>query len=85
MLESADMTVIRQVYAAQVQFGGTPFLPARKWWKRAKALAERGLLKAGNLNIVPREEGCDGYTVTESGIDAYNAQIRAASTSRSTK
>jgi hypothetical protein len=74
LLTKTDARIIRWVAIAFEQFG-VPFLLSPRYWKRAKALADRGLLKAGDCKIVPAEEGCDGYLPTQAGIDAYNAQL----------
>jgi hypothetical protein len=76
-LSKADMLIIRQVYFAFARYG-IPFLPAPKWCYRAKALADRRLLKAHPLNPMP-DTGKDsdwarfGFTPTRRGVLAYNA------------
>lgn len=75
-VEKADMKLIRDTYAMTAEFQ-MPFLPGPKQWKRAAALAERGLLKCHELKIFPPTPGCDGYSVTQAGIDAYNAALRS--------
>lgn len=76
-LSKGDRLIIRQVYHAYAEFG-MPFLLSPKWWKRADALAKRGLLKAAGLKIMPPSPGCDGYLPTDAGIDAYNAALGEA-------
>lgn len=75
-LQKADMKLIRETYAMTAEFQ-MPFLPGPKQWNRAAALAERGLLKCHELKIFPPTPGCDGYSVTQAGIDAYNAALRS--------
>jgi len=84
-LHAADRSILLQVYrynvAAVEQWGmppGTPFLPAPTRQKRAKALAAVGLLKPGKTDLQPNPEGWDSYTITQEGIDAYNAAMRTA-------
>ena len=75
-LEKPDLRIIRTVYAANAEFG-MPYLPAPRQWKRAAVLAKNGMLKAARMKVWPPSEGCDGYTVTQAGIDAYNAVMRS--------
>lgn len=75
-LEKADMKLIRDTYAMTAEFQ-MPFLPGPKQWERAAGLAERGLLKCHDLKIFPPTPGCDGYSVTQAGIDAYNDALRS--------
>lgn len=78
-LTKADMLIIRQVHSAFEAYG-IPFLPAPKWAKRAKALADRGLLTAHDSGAVPASEWClHSFTPTQAGIAAYNAQVSGAS------
>lgn len=79
-LQRMDLLLIREVYVANDEFRNDdgvsiPYLPRPAQFKRAAKLASAGLLKAHDLKIMPSQEGMDGYTVTEAGIDAYNAAL----------
>jgi len=75
-LEQPDLKVILAVYRANATFGiDLPFLVSPRQQKRARALAARGLLKAGSVRMAPNPEGFDGYMVTQAGIDAYNSAL----------
>lgn len=72
-MDSVDMRVFRQIHSAQAEFR-MPFLPAAKWWKRCKKMAEAGFL-AATTPVFPAEEGAAGYTVTSAGVVAYDAAV----------
>jgi hypothetical protein len=72
-LSKTDLRLIRQTYWANHDYG-VPFLPAIRWHKRAKALADRGLLTAHETGAVPLTDWAKySFSVTQAGIDAYNA------------
>lgn len=79
-LTVTDLRLIKQVYFAYVEFR-IPFLPAAKWCYRAKALADRGYLKA-IASSPPQPPGkfydwarCV-FEPTKPGLHAYNKQVR---------
>lgn len=77
-LERPDLRIIREVYCANAEFGlDMPYMVSPRSMKRAKALAELGLLKAHNVKMFPNPEGWDGFSVTQAGIDAYNSALRS--------
>ena len=75
-LEKPDMRIILDVYKANKEFG-MPYLLPTRMWKRAAILEERGLLDAKS-RPTPPQRGCAGYEVTTSGIEAYNAALKAS-------
>lgn len=77
-LSRTDLVLIRQTYWAFANYGGIPFLPSPRWAKRAKALADRGLLAAEASSAVPKSDWCAFvFKPTREGIAAYNASVRS--------
>ena len=83
-LETADLRVLLRVYHANVHAieigmpAGTPFLFDGRSWKRARALCVSGHLKLHDVGMAPPIESLVPVTITQAGIDAYNAAIAKA-------
>lgn len=75
MLKPMEMRLLREVHEANARFG-IPHLPSPSAWKRAAHLAEIGFLKRHDLRIVPPSPGADGYSITDAGVAAYNANLQ---------
>lgn len=74
-LTKTDPRIIREVYMANAEFGMTPVLLNPRSMKRAKALADRGLLKDGDVELLPNPGNWRAYLTTPAGIEAYNAAL----------
>lgn len=87
--DKIDLRVLLRVYQANahaVQIGlpvGTPFLFDGRSWRRARALCASGLLKLHDVGMSPPIESWVPVTITQAGIDAYNAAIAKATGSTS--
>jgi len=83
-LDKADLSVLLRVYRANVQavqLGmpvGTPFLFDGRSWRRARALCASGHLRLHDIGQAPPTESLVPVTVTQAGIDAYNAALTKA-------
>jgi hypothetical protein len=80
-LSVTDLRLIRQTYYSTVTYR-MPYLPAPRWCYRAKALADRGLLKAHATGAQPdlgkqSDWARYAFSTTPKGVRAYNAAMRA--------
>jgi len=78
-LGKTDLQVLLHVYQANahaVRIGlpvGTPYLYSGRSWRRARALCASGHLQLHDVGLLPPTETLVPVTITQAGIDAYNA------------
>lgn len=81
-LDDVDLKLLAHVFYANaqtVQMGmpaGTPYLYSGRSWRRVRALCDAGLLKLHTIvKLSPPIESLVPVTITQAGIDAYNATV----------